>query len=48
MTVDGFLAFARALPEPMALADERGRVLGFGARALGEGQQPKYIVSGFW
>ena len=25
------------------LADERGRVLGFGARALGEGQQPKYL-----
>ena len=25
------------------LADERGRVLGFGARALGEGQRPKYL-----
>jgi DNA primase len=25
------------------LADERGRVLGFGARALGESQQPKYL-----
>ena len=25
------------------LCDERGRVLGFGARALGEGQQPKYL-----
>jgi DNA primase len=25
------------------LADERGRVLGFGARALGEGRQPKYL-----
>jgi DNA primase len=25
------------------LADERGRVLGFGARALREGQQPKYL-----
>ncbi len=25
------------------LADERGRVLGFGARALGAGQQPKYL-----
>src|SRR5215208_635562 len=25
------------------LADERGRVLGFGARALGEAQQPKYL-----
>jgi DNA primase len=25
------------------LADERGRVLGFGARALSEGQQPKYL-----
>jgi len=25
------------------LADERGRVLGFGARALGSGQQPKYL-----
>jgi two-component system cell cycle sensor histidine kinase/response regulator CckA len=27
MTPEAFLAFARALPEPMALADERGRVL---------------------
>lgn len=27
------------------LADERGRVLGFGARALGEDQQPKYLNS---
>jgi DNA primase len=25
------------------LADERGRVLGFGARALGAGEQPKYL-----
>jgi PAS domain S-box-containing protein len=33
MTVDGFLAFARALPEPMALADERGRVLASNAAA---------------
>ena len=27
------------------LCDTRGRVLGFGARALGEGQQPKYLNS---
>jgi two-component system cell cycle sensor histidine kinase/response regulator CckA len=27
MTADAFLAFARSLPEPMALTDERGRVL---------------------
>jgi two-component system cell cycle sensor histidine kinase/response regulator CckA len=33
MTVDGFLAFARALPEPMALTDERGRVLASNAAA---------------
>ena len=27
------------------LCDMRGRVLGFGARAMGEGQQPKYVNS---
>ena len=33
MTADGFIAFARSLPEPMALADERGRVLASNASA---------------
>jgi PAS domain S-box-containing protein len=33
MTPEAFLAFARALPEPMALADERGRILAANAAA---------------
>ena len=35
--------FRRRITFP--LADERGRILGFGARALGEDQQPKYLNS---
>ncbi len=35
--------FRRRMTFP--LCDERGRVLGFGARALGEDQQPKYLNS---
>jgi two-component system cell cycle sensor histidine kinase/response regulator CckA len=33
MTPDAFIAFARSLPEPMALTDERGRVLASNAAA---------------
>src|SRR5689334_16699696 len=33
MTPEAFLAFARSLPEPMALADERGRVIASNAAA---------------
>ena len=35
--------FRRRITFP--LGDERGRILGFGARALGEDQQPKYLNS---